>query len=174
MIKLAIFIYFLITLGIFSDLTEGQRVLGDKTEEIITENIRDNNEENFIIDYVVDGDTVKLSTGEKLRYIGIDTPETKHPNKPIECYGQQAYQKNKELVEGKVVELEKDVSEVDRYDRLLRYVYVDGVMINELLVKEGYAKASSYPPDIKYQDRFRQAEEEARTAKRGLWSDICL
>jgi len=122
---------------------------------------------------VIDGDTIKLTDGRKLRYIGIDTPETKDPHRGIGCFGQQATNKNKELVEGKTIEIEKDVSETDRYSRLLRYVYVDGVMINELLVKEGFAKASSYPPDIKYQNIFTQAQKQAEFEKKGLWSDIC-
>lgn len=119
---------------------------------------------------VVDGDTIELDTGKKVRYIGVDTPETKHPKKPVQWYGEAAYQKNKSLVEGKTVTLEKDVSEVDRYGRLLRYVYLDGVMVNETLVKEGYARVSTFPPDVKYHERFLVAEREARTANRGLWS----
>jgi len=122
---------------------------------------------------VIDGDTIELEDGRRLRYIGIDTPETKYPSQPIECFGQGAYEKNKTLVEGKEVRLEKDVSETDKYGRLLRYVYVDEIMINELLVKEGYANATSYPPDIKYQDLFRKAEQEAREAEKGLWGTAC-
>lgn len=118
---------------------------------------------------VVDGDTIEVTGGLKVRYIGIDTPETVHPSKPVECYGQEASNHNKELVEGKVVELEKDVSETDRYDRLLRYVYVDGQMVNELLVREGYAQVSTYPPDVKYVDLFLAAQQEAHDANRGLW-----
>ncbi len=125
------------------------------------------------ISRVVDGDTIKTTDGQTIRYIGIDTPETKDPNRPVGCYGQEASQKNKELVEGQQVELEKDVSETDRYGRLLRYVYQDGVMINELLVKEGYARATSYPPDVKYQDLFRRAEAQAREQQLGLWSEVC-
>ena len=106
------------------------------------------NLEQALVSKVVDGDTIQLSDGRKVRYIGIDTPETVHPSKAVECYGQEASVKNKELVLGKTVGLEKDVSDTDRYGRLLRYVYLDGIMINDLLVKEGFAKASSYPPDV--------------------------
>lgn len=120
---------------------------------------------------VVDGDTVKLESGETLRYIGIDTPETVDPRRAVGCFGKEASAKNKELVEGKEVRLIKDVSETDKYKRLLRYVYVDDLFVNEYLVREGYAKASSYPPDVKYADRFREAEREAREKKRGLWAD---
>lgn len=122
---------------------------------------------------VIDGDTIEIEGGQDVRYIGIDTPETVHPSKPIECYGQEASARNKELVEGKVVKLEKDVSEADRGGRLLRYVYVDGQMVNELLVREGYAQVSTYPPDVKYADLLLAAQQEARDANRGLWG-VCV
>jgi micrococcal nuclease len=125
------------------------------------------------VERVIDGDTIQLETGEKVRYIGIDTPETVHPNKPIECYGQEASQKNKELVEGKEISLEKDISETDKYGRLLRYIWVEDILINEYLVREGYANSSSYPPDVKYQDRFIEAEKLAREEEKGLWGNIC-
>ena len=119
---------------------------------------------------VIDGDTIEIEGGSRVRYIGIDTPETVDPRKPVQCFGQEASNKNKELVEGKTVGLEKDVSETDKYDRLLRYVYVGNTLINELLVREGYAQSSSYPPDVKYQDRFVAAQKEARDNNRGLWA----
>lgn len=118
---------------------------------------------------VIDGDTIELENGQKLRYIGIDTPETVDPRRPVGCFGLEASAKNKELVEGKKVRLEKDVSETDKYGRLLRYVYLGDTFINEYLVKEGFAKTSSYPPDVKYQDKFRQAENYARENNKGLW-----
>lgn len=118
---------------------------------------------------VIDGDTIEVEGGQKIRYIGIDTPETVHPNKSLECFGIEASNKNKELVEGKEVELEKDVSETDKYGRLLRYVYIDNIFINDFLVRQGYAHASSYPPDVKYQDLFKSAEQEAKDNSRGLW-----
>lgn len=122
---------------------------------------------------VVDGDTISLENGKVVRYIGIDTPETVDPRKPVQCYAKEASARNKELVEGQVVGLEKDVSETDKYGRLLRYVYKGDVLINELLVREGYAHSSSYPPDIKYQEKFRLAEQEAMENKRGLWGEVC-
>jgi micrococcal nuclease len=122
---------------------------------------------------VIDGDTVELSDGRRVRYIGVDTPETVDPRRPVECFGKQAGEKNKELVEGKTVQLEKDVSEIDRYGRLLRYVYVGELMINEFLVREGYAQVTTYPPDVKYQDRFNVAQEQAREQNLGLWGGDC-
>ncbi len=125
---------------------------------------------------VVDGDTIEvLIDGRKktVRYIGIDTPETVHPSKPVECFGVEASNKNKELVVGKKVRLAKDVSETDKYGRLLRYVYVDDTFVNLTLVQEGYANALSYPPDVAFNEEFRKAEQEAREDRRGLWGSAC-
>lgn len=120
---------------------------------------------------IVDGDTIKLENGKVVRYIGIDTPETVHPSKPVQCFGKEASAKNKQLIEGKEVRLVKDVSETDKYGRLLRYVYIGDTFVNDYLVRNGYAHSSTFPPDVKYQDQFKKAEEEARTNKLGLWAD---
>jgi len=122
---------------------------------------------------VVDGDTIEIEGGEKVRYIGIDTPETVDPRKPVQCFGVEASKKNQELVEGKMVRLEKDITDRDKYNRLLRYIYVGDTFINLELVKQGFAYSYSYPPDIKYQDQIVKAQQEAHEAKRGLWS-ACL
>jgi micrococcal nuclease len=118
---------------------------------------------------IVDGDTIELTDGRKLRYIGMDTPETHHPTKGVQCFGQEAAELNRQLVEGKTVQLEKDVSETDRYGRLLRYVWLDGKLVNTQLVADGYAFARSYPPDIARQQELRQAEKDARQNSLGLW-----
>lgn len=123
----------------------------------------------FKVTRVVDGDTIEIEGGEKVRYIGIDTPETVDPRKPVQCFGVEASKKNKELVEGKTVRLEKDITDKDKYSRLLRYVWVDDLFVNLELVKQGFASSYSYPPDIKYQKEFLAAETEAREAERGLW-----
>jgi micrococcal nuclease len=130
-----------------------------------------------VVTRVIDGDTIQIDTGQKVRYIGIDAPELKHPRKPIQCFAKEAAGFNKSLVEGKKVRLEKDVSETDKYGRLLRYVYLlqqDGVekeiFVNEFLVRQGYAYASSYPPDIAFQEVFQDAQADARLHNRGLWS----
>lgn len=123
---------------------------------------------------VVDGDTIVVDIDGKeykVRYIGIDTPETVHPSKPVGYFGKEASAKNKELALNKKVQLEKDITDKDKYGRLLRYVYVDDIMVNEELVRLGYATAYTYPPDVKYVYKFLQAEREARAAKRGLWSE---
>lgn len=122
---------------------------------------------------VVDGDTIDVlmaGVTYRVRYIGIDTPETVDPRRPVECYGREASQRNRELVEEKTVELEKDVSETDEFGRLLRYVWVDREMVNAALVREGYAVAATYPPDVKYQQLFLSLQRAAMAASRGLWS----
>jgi micrococcal nuclease len=122
---------------------------------------------------VVDGDTIKVNIGggiHTVRYIGIDTPETKHPDEPIEWMGPEASAANRELVGGQTVYLEKDVSETDQYGRLLRYVFLaNGTFVNAKLVEQGYAQAVSYPPDVKYQDLLASMQQKARETARGLW-----
>jgi micrococcal nuclease len=117
---------------------------------------------------VIDGDTIEIAGGAHVRYIGMDTPET-YPK--VEFYGPEAKAKNIELVEGKLVTLEKDVSDTDKYGRLLRYVYADGVFVNGELVRLGYAEAVAYPPDTRYQWQLEQLEKEAKAAKRGIWGE---
>lgn len=134
-----------------------------------------NEETNVLVTRVVDGDTIEIEGGQKVRYVGIDTPETVDPRRAVGCFGKEASDKNKELVEGKVVILEKDITNVDKYNRLLRYVYLkqaDGTLlfVNDYLVREGYAKNYTYPPDVKFNAQFLEAEREAREESRGLWN----
>lgn len=119
---------------------------------------------------VIDGDTIEIEGGERVRYIGIDTPETVDPRKTVQCFGVEASKKNKELVDGKMVRMEKDITDRDKYNRLLRYVWLGDTLVNLALVQEGFAHSYSYPPDIKYQDKFVVAERQAREAKLGLWN----
>lgn len=127
-------------------------------------------DELALVKRVVDGDTIVVEIGGKeyrVRYIGVDAPESTTRQ---ECFGREATRFNRTLVEGQTVRLERDVSETDRYGRLLRYVYLsNGEMVNEVIIREGYALARSFPPDVKYQDRFREAEREAKQKRRGLW-----
>lgn len=117
---------------------------------------------------VIDGDTVELSDGIRVRLIGIDTPESGN------CYSKESTNKLKELVEGKNVSIEKDVLEKDKYGRLLAYLYINNTFVNENMVREGYAKILTIPPDIKYVEKFTKAQNEAREEKLGLWADtVC-
>lgn len=142
----------------------------DAVNFISTVNISTHDTKLYLVKRVIDGDTIEIDTGEKVRYIGINTPETVDPRKPVECFGKEAATKNKELVEGKLVQLEKDVSDKDQYGRLLRYVYINNVMINDLLVREGFANVSTYPPDVKYAAKFLESEKYARENKLGFWA----
>ena len=116
---------------------------------------------------VIDSDTIVIQGDYRVRYIGIDTPEI-HPT--VEDYGIEAWEVNRELVEGKEIRLEMDVSETDKYGRLLRYVYVDDTFVNAELVRLGLAEARAYPPDTRYQDELETLESEARQAGRGMWA----
>ncbi len=123
---------------------------------------------------VIDGDTIDVSIAgqtKRVRFIGVDSPETN--GAPI-CYGAEATAHAQHLLDevGGKMWLEKDVSEIDRYSRLLRYIWLDpdrGRMLDELMVEDGYAQVSTYPPDVKYVDRFIEAEHIAKAEGRGLW-----
>lgn len=131
------------------------------------ENNENNDEENEIgyVSRVIDGDTVELENEERVRLIGIDTPERG------EYYFEEATERLRELVEGEEVILENDVENRDRYDRLLRYIYFDDLFINLILVEEGFARAYPYDPNLRYEDEFAEAEERARENGLGIWRD---
>ena len=117
----------------------------------------------FIVAEVIDGDTLVIEGGERIRLIGINTPEE----------GQYFYREAKQaleaMVEGKNIKLESDISDLDQYGRLLRYVYKDNLFVNLEMVKRGFAHSYSYPPDLKHQDQLLQAQEYARQNSLGLW-----
>lgn len=126
---------------------------------------------------VVDGDTLSINIDGKtqtLRLIGIDTPETVHPSKPVECFGIEASNKAKEVLTYQSVRIEKDSTQgdYDKYNRLLAYVFLeDGTNFNKMMVEEGYAYEYTYNLPYKYQSEFKQAEEQAKALKKGLWAD---
>ncbi len=120
----------------------------------------------------VDGDTVELMNGERLRYVGIDTPEEVDPRKPVQCYAKEAAEENRKLVEGKYITFYKDISGQDKYGRWLGYVYLsDGTFVNLELVKGGFAFAYKYAPDTSKSEQFSSAELSAKTANLGLWAN---
>ena len=146
---------------------------------------RSYNYTNILVKRAVDGDTLFLESGERVRLIGIDTPEMHESNKlyrdaqrskqdvsAIQALGRRSYQFTRNLVEGKIVSLEFDLEKYDKYDRLLAYVYLkDGTFVNAEIVKQGYASLMTYPPNVKYADLFLKLYREARENKRGLWKD---
>ena len=127
-----------------------------------------------LVTRVVDGDTIIVGARERIRLIGVDTPETKHPQKPVEYYGKEATAFTRKMVEGKRVRLEFDqantkIGHKDRYKRTLAYVFLeDGTFLNAEIVKQGYGHAYTRFP-FKYLDEFRRYEREAREQGRGLW-----
>jgi micrococcal nuclease len=122
---------------------------------------------------VIDGDTIVVSIGglnQTVRYIGVDTPETVHPTRPVECYGPEASIRNKALVEGQTVYLERDITETDRFGRLLRYIWLaNGTLVNLELVAGGYAEVNTFPPDDKYETDYLIAQREAVELGLGMW-----
>lgn len=136
--------------------------------------------EYYSVVRIIDGDTIVVSINDKnetVRLLGIDTPEVVDPRKPIQCFGREASNKVKEILTGKNIRLESDTTQADRdkYKRLLRYIYLpDGANVNLLLINEGYAHEYTYDNPYRYQQEFRQAEKEARDAKKGLWGNMCI
>jgi micrococcal nuclease len=125
-----------------------------------------------VVKRVVDGDTFELDTGEKVRMIGMNTPETVKPNSPVEAYGKEASEFTKRNLTGKKVLLFADAGDKDKYGRLLRYVFIEGEtqMFNETLLLEGYANIATVPPNVLFADRFLEAERSARANQKGLWA----
>ena len=124
---------------------------------------------------VVDGDTIHVQLAdrvEKVRYIGVDSPEIHHPVKGEEPGGRAAATVNRGLVEGRRVWLELDVQTRDRWGRLLAYVWVGDTMINAELIRLGYAHVMTVPPNVRYQELFVKLQREAREAGRGLWRPV--
>jgi len=144
---------------------------------LVTDFIR-SNENSTHSDYakvksVIDGDTIILENNVKVRYIGIDSPEIlKDKNgKEIgqECFARESLDENKKLVEGKIVRLEKDVSEKDKYSRLLRYVYINDLFVNDYLLINGFASRMIIKPDTRNAALFSRSEKKAKEKRLGLW-----
>jgi micrococcal nuclease len=118
---------------------------------------------------VLDGDTIVISGGEKVRYAGLNTPESHHPDKLPEYCGREAVEANRRLVAGKTVRLEFDARRRDQYGRLLAYVYVDSLLVNAELIRQGYAQVSTYKENQRYHAEFERLQQHAIAARRGLW-----
>jgi micrococcal nuclease len=123
------------------------------------------------VTHVVDGDTIRIGE-ERIRLIGVDTPETRKPNTPVQCFGRKATAFTKAFVLGRRVTLELDAEERDRYGRLLAYVRRtdDGGFLNAELVRRGYAQVLTVPPNVRYAQRFLALQRDARARGAGLWS----
>ena len=183
-IYLLIFLIIVIINLIFPSSTNKKPLKSDLTNnrQLTTDNpLATSSSELALVKRVIDGDTIELESGQKVRYIGIDTPELHNPKNNIQCFGEEAKSINQKLVEGKIIRLEKDVSETDQYNRLLRYVFLpdtnnassSGLFINQFLIEEGYALIATFPPDIKYAEFFRKKQKLAKDKNIGLWKQ-CL
>lgn len=127
--------------------------------------------EPIMVARVIDGDTIELINGDRLRYIGIDTPEEFDPRKPVQCFAAEAAEENRKLVEGKSITFYKDISPQDKYGRWLGLVYLsDGTFVNKKLIEEGFAFSYTYKPDTSHEQEFLKAENQAKKTMLGLWS----
>lgn len=150
-----------------------------ETKTNIYEDISNKNNLLVLVQEVIDGDTIRIfynkDTIEKVRIIGIDTPETVDPRKPVECFGKEASQKMKELVEGRTVKLVLDTinDKRDKYNRLLRYIYLDNKDVGAEMIKQGYAYAYTVYPFEKLKE-YKEYEQQANKNSLGLWAPgIC-
>lgn len=176
MLKRVLIIFGLISLiFIFGFWAENQLKTIDFKEIVKTpmSGLTEESREKAKVAKVIDGDTIELSDKRKVRYIGINSFEMNDERLEIKCLAEKAREANRNLVENKEIEMEKDVSDTDKYGRLLRYVWIDGILVNEELVKNGWAEVSSFPPDIKYQERFRIEQIKAKLNDLGIWGNTC-
>lgn len=131
------------------------------------------------VTHVVDGDTIDIIFNckkERVRLIGINTPETVDPRRPVQCFGKEASDKTKSLLSGATVRIETDPTqnERDKYGRLLAYIFLDDVNINKKLIEDGYAYEYTYGKAYKYKKEFKAVQTDAKEQKRGLWADgVC-
>jgi micrococcal nuclease len=127
---------------------------------------------NAVVTRVVDGDTIEVSYRQRtidVRLIGIDTAESVAPGEPVQCYAMAASRFTTSQLEGERVRLEFDIERIDRYGRTLAYVWLGDELFNEALVRGGYAFVTTYPPDVKYESAFLDAQRDARAHGRGVW-----
>ena len=171
------------------DNTSKSVLINDKGTEVVVPKAQQtsNTFQEAKVIKVVDGDTIVIDRGqgqEKVRFILVDTPETKHPKKGVEYFGKEASAFTTNSLSGKTIYLQKDVSETDKYSRLLRYIWLERPSSNEpteeeirskcfnaILLAGGYAQVTTFPPDVKYVDLFRQIQKEARESNAGLWGN---
>ncbi|MCX6725780.1 MAG: thermonuclease family protein [Candidatus Shapirobacteria bacterium] len=171
----AIIAFLLIIVTSFLNNQSNQKITSKNLSQVIpTPTSTPAQTQLFKVTRVIDGDTIEIENGQKVRYIGINTPEMDDKDPVKLCLAKIATLENKKLVEGKEVKLEKDISETDKYDRLLRYVYIGEIFVNDYLVRQGFAQISTYPPDVKFKEQFKKAEQEAQDNNRGLWNkELC-
>ncbi len=156
----------------------GQDAAQKKLAEVLGINITEevNNTGVYNVTDVIDGDTIKLEDGRRVRYLNIDTAESVKPNTPVQCFSKEASEMNKALVEGKNIIMTSDEVETDRYGRDLRFIFLQGADTNDIgqsinakLVQMGYARAYIIKPNDTFEDEFRQWQKEAQDKNIGIW-----
>jgi micrococcal nuclease len=172
----------LLALSVFTapHFREAKKESSLASERVRVIEVKQSGETFYRVSRVIDGDTIdveKDGARVRVRLIGVDTPETVDPRRPVECFGKEASGKAKELLEGKLILLETDPSQgrYDKYQRMLAYVYLsDGTFFNKEMISEGYAHEYTYRLSYRYREEFKAAERVAREEKRGLWADgVC-
>lgn len=178
LVLIAVFLF-----GFAAGKENKESVLSEKSVPTVSPNLElptkpaiEDNKNLVIVTKVIDGDTINVGINgktETLRLIGIDTPETVDPRKPVQCFGKEASNHAKQILSGKLVKLEADPTqgERDKYKRLLRYIFLEnGENFNLRLIAEGFAHEYTYDLPYKYQFQFKEAEREAREQGLGLWN----
>lgn len=172
-------VLFIVSFGITDVFHEPEEPESPKTETVSnqqakpTPKTKSNPYQTGTVTKVIDGDTVEVQIGEKVekvRMLLVDTPETVHPNKPVQPYGKEASEFTKKLLLNKEVKLEKDKEDRDQYQRLLRYIYVDSQSVQEQLLSKGFARVVIYPPNTKYAQKYQKIQDQAKSKKIGIWS----
>lgn len=178
--KVWLHVFFAILVGFFVFLNNSSLKQNKIIQSSSTDNKIITTKETAQVLRVIDGDTIEVGLNNKketVRLIGIDAPETVDPRKPVQCFGIEASNKAKEVLTGKTITLEYDSTQGDRdkYERLLRYVFLNDLNFNKLMISEGYAHEYTYQNNhYKYMDEFKNAQKQAREGKKGLWADnIC-
>ncbi|MBI3584375.1 MAG: thermonuclease family protein [Nitrospinae bacterium] len=127
---------------------------------------------SFSVRHIIDGDTIITTSGEKIRFLGIDAPEVASEKMPAQFFSEEAKMANKNMLDGKTIRLEFDIEKIDKYGRLLAYIFLkDGTFVNAKLIEDGDARAYCIPPNVKYYSRFKKLEKEAIKNRKGLWSE---
>lgn len=177
-LKITLFILIIIIgLGLFAYIYPGNKTLETENISDTSQGVKKTLAEVGIVTHVTDGDTFDImidGTKSRVRMLGINTPESVDPRRPVECFGREASNYLKGLINNKQVTLEKDPNkpDADEYGRLLRYVFLGDININEQMVRDGYAYEYTYRSEqYIYQNQFKQSEKLARDAGRGLWSE---
>ncbi len=171
-IKIILILFIVITCGTLAYISTPKKGFKLKPPKIDWDEV-------YEVVSVLDGDTFEVKIGKsiwKVRLLGVDTPETVDPTKPVQCFGKEASDKTKELLLNHSVKLSSDPTQdpLDKFNRLLAYVYVDEIFVNKYLIQNGYAREYTYSKAYEQQKEFRKLEKESEKNKTGMWGSLCF